>query len=245
MTTDLSAFYFDIRKDALYCDPISSVDPQGLPHRARPPVPLHRDLARADAVLHRRGGLAARAIATARLGASRAVPRRADGLARRRAGREMAQGAAGAPRRHRRAGDRARAASASAPRSRPPRSSTSPTRTCSRRWSTSTSPRSASPRRRRWSKAKARREAFRLTRCAGVAVVCQPRRGPQMRALVENLARRRQRSRISRRHAARRAGAARMGRHAQGGGVSAARRRIPSAALSLGAAHPLRSDRRR
>src|SRR5438105_12361525 len=24
MTTDLSAFYFDIRKDALYCDPISS-----------------------------------------------------------------------------------------------------------------------------------------------------------------------------------------------------------------------------
>ena len=25
MTADLSAFYFDIRKDALYCDPISSV----------------------------------------------------------------------------------------------------------------------------------------------------------------------------------------------------------------------------
>src|SRR6185436_6824001 len=25
MTTELSAFYFDIRKDALYCDPISSV----------------------------------------------------------------------------------------------------------------------------------------------------------------------------------------------------------------------------
>jgi len=25
MTTDLSAFYFDVRKDALYCDPISSV----------------------------------------------------------------------------------------------------------------------------------------------------------------------------------------------------------------------------
>ena len=29
MTGDLSAFYFDIRKDALYCDPPSSVDPQG------------------------------------------------------------------------------------------------------------------------------------------------------------------------------------------------------------------------
>src|SRR5205085_4912389 len=25
LTADLSAFYFDIRKDALYCDPISSV----------------------------------------------------------------------------------------------------------------------------------------------------------------------------------------------------------------------------
>ena len=48
----------------------------------------------------------------------------------------------------------------------------------------------------------------------------QPRRRPQVRALVENLARRRQRSAVSRRHAARRAGAARMGNHAQGRGVS-------------------------
>ena len=40
MTIDLSAFYFDIRKDALYCDPISSADAQGLPHRDRPAVPL-------------------------------------------------------------------------------------------------------------------------------------------------------------------------------------------------------------
>ena len=32
MTVDLSAFYFDIRKDALYCDAaISSPTPQGLP----------------------------------------------------------------------------------------------------------------------------------------------------------------------------------------------------------------------
>jgi isoleucyl-tRNA synthetase len=29
MTSDLSAFYFDIRKDALYCDPISSVKRKG------------------------------------------------------------------------------------------------------------------------------------------------------------------------------------------------------------------------
>ena len=28
MTTDLSAFYFDVRKDALYCDPISEPAPQ-------------------------------------------------------------------------------------------------------------------------------------------------------------------------------------------------------------------------
>ena len=66
MTVDLSAFYFDIRKDALYCDPYSSVTAQGLPDRARPSVPLHRDLARADAVLHGRGSLGCRATATAR-----------------------------------------------------------------------------------------------------------------------------------------------------------------------------------
>ena len=29
MTGDLSAFYFDVRKDALYCDPISSADAAG------------------------------------------------------------------------------------------------------------------------------------------------------------------------------------------------------------------------
>ena len=40
MTVDLSAFYFDIRKDALYCDPISSLTRKRLPHRDRPPVPL-------------------------------------------------------------------------------------------------------------------------------------------------------------------------------------------------------------
>ena len=30
MTVDLSAFYFDIRKDALYCDPYLVGDAQGL-----------------------------------------------------------------------------------------------------------------------------------------------------------------------------------------------------------------------
>ena len=132
MTVDLSAFYFDIRKDALYCDPISSVKRARLPHRARPSVPRHRDLARADAAVHRRGGLAVALSVRGRLGASRAVPGHPGGLARRRAGREMAQGAHRAPRRHRRARDRARRqAHRLLARSRI-RSSTCPTRTCSR-----------------------------------------------------------------------------------------------------------------
>ena len=83
-------------------------------------------------------------------------------MARRRARREVAQGPQRAPRRHRRAGDRARAASASARRSRPTRSCTCPIPTCSRRWSTSTSPRSASPRPRRWSTDEGPADAFRL-----------------------------------------------------------------------------------
>ena len=58
MTVDLSAFYFDIRKDALYCDPYSSQYAQGLPDRARPPVSLHGDLAGADPLLYRRGSVA-------------------------------------------------------------------------------------------------------------------------------------------------------------------------------------------
>ena len=69
MTSDLSAFYFDIRKDALYCEPISSETRKACLTVARSAVPLHRDLARADAVLHRRGSLErahrARRIATA------------------------------------------------------------------------------------------------------------------------------------------------------------------------------------
>ena len=61
MISDLSAFYFDIRKDALYCDPISSVTRKAcltvLDHLFR----CDRDLARADALLSppRRLGLRA------------------------------------------------------------------------------------------------------------------------------------------------------------------------------------------
>ena len=104
-------------------------------------------------------------------------PERARRLARRRAGREMAQGAhwcaASSPARWR---SSART-SASAPRWKRRPSSTSPTPTCSPRWSTSTSPRSASPRPRPWSKARVRRTRSGSTTCSGVAVGCRARRG--------------------------------------------------------------------
>ena len=156
MTIDLSAFYFDIRKDALYCDPISSATRKAaltvIDQLFRctvtwlaPMLCFTAEEAWLRALSGRR-----------RLGASRAVPRGAGGLARRRAGGEMAQGArrcaASSPARWRSSAP----ASASAPRSKPTRSSMSPIRSCSRRWSTSISPRSASPRRRRWSRARAR-----------------------------------------------------------------------------------------
>ena len=57
-TVDLSAFYFDIRKDALYCDAADS------PRRRAARTVLDAlydrlvDLARADAALHDGGGLA-------------------------------------------------------------------------------------------------------------------------------------------------------------------------------------------
>ncbi len=146
-------------------------DAQGRAHRDRPAVPLHRDLARADAVLHRRGGLVRAHAIGRRLGASRAVPRGAGVLARRQARGEMAQGprscAASSPARWRSSAP----ASASAPRSKPIRSCTSPIRSCSRRWSTSTSPRSASPRRRRWSTTRARPTRSGSPDVPGVAVV--------------------------------------------------------------------------
>ena len=53
MTSDLSAFYFDIRKDTLYCDPISSVKRKASLTVIDHLFPLHRDVAGADAVLHR------------------------------------------------------------------------------------------------------------------------------------------------------------------------------------------------
>ena len=63
-------------------------------------------------------------------------------------------------------------------------------------------------------------DAFRLDDVRGVAVVPVARAWKKMRALVENLRKRRRRSDVSRRYAARRAGFARMGRAAQGGGIA-------------------------
>ena len=247
MTVDLSAFYFDIRKDALYCDPYSSVTRKAcltvLDHLFRCTVTwlapmlcftaeeawLARDPAR-------------------RLGPSRAVSRGAGRVARRSAGRQMAQGAQCAPRGDRRARDRTRAQT-------------------HRLFARSASDRVCRRRRlfaavvdvdlaeicitsaARWSKATGPADAFRLADVAGVAVVPRPRRRTQMRALVEDLTGRRPRSAISRRDAARCAGAARMGRHAQsggvGGGVAEAARGKAGPLHRLGAAERIRSDHRR
>ena len=58
---DLSAFYFDIRKDVLYCDGRQR-EAQCLSHRARPAVPRAGPLCRAGAGVHRRGSGGRRAI---------------------------------------------------------------------------------------------------------------------------------------------------------------------------------------
>ena len=121
-------------------------DAQGLPHRARSSVPLHGHLARADAVLHRGGILGCRAMApTPKSVHLETVPRSAGGLARRQAGRQVAQGPHRAPRRHRRARRSSARKNASAPRSKRIRLFWFQTKTCSRRSSTSIWPRSALP----------------------------------------------------------------------------------------------------
>ena len=85
-------------------------DAQGLPHRARPSVPLHGDLARADALLHRRGSLA---LALRRRRRARCIwkssPRCRPPGATTALAEKWRKVRDRAPRRHRRAGDRARA----------------------------------------------------------------------------------------------------------------------------------------
>ena len=55
---DLSAFFFDIRKDSLYCDAPSSLEAPRLPDRARLTFHALVRWMSADPVLHHRGGLA-------------------------------------------------------------------------------------------------------------------------------------------------------------------------------------------
>jgi isoleucyl-tRNA synthetase len=182
--------------------PLHVGDAQGLPHSARSSVPRHRDVAGADALLHRRGSMAgARSGGT--VGASARLHVRAAILARRRFGRAMAQVAQHPPRRHR----RARA------------------RTCSethRLLARSGADRLYCRHRlvRRRGRCRSRRAVHHLggdpgrgrgtgngvpaRRCARRCGGAAPRRGQEMRALLENLARGRRRSEISRRHAARR-----------------------------------------
>ena len=155
MTTDLSAFYFDVRKDALYCDPISS-------QTRKAALTVIDQLFRCTVIW-----LAPMLCFTAEEAwcerIARTTPRCISSCSRRcrhpgattssrRNGARCGSCAASSPARWRSSAP----ASASAPRSKPIRSCTSPIRNCSRRWSTSISPRSASPRRRRWRTAKAR-----------------------------------------------------------------------------------------
>ena len=104
----------------------------GLPHRARSSVPLHGDLACADAVLHRRGGVArARSRPRRRCTSKLSRPCRRPGATTRwrRSGGSCATCAASSPARSNSSGR----PSASAPRSKPRRSSMSPTRSFSAR----------------------------------------------------------------------------------------------------------------
>ena len=112
---DLSAFYFDIRKDAIYCDAPEGAAPARRAHGDGRAVLLPDRVARADHLLHRRRGVAAAAQGRAgRRGRQRASaalsdhPRRAGSIRRwARSGRRCARCAASSPAR----------SSSSAPRS--------------------------------------------------------------------------------------------------------------------------------
>ena len=222
MTADLSAFYFDIRKDALYCDPYSSTTRKAcltvLDHLFRCTVTWLAPMLCFTA----EESWAARYGAGDEIRASRIVPRRAGRLARRQARRQVAQGARSAPRRHRRARDRARAeAHRLVARSAPDRARLR--RRLVRGGRRYRSRRSLHHLGGDLGEGRAARRRLQSARCTGRRRHPQSRRRHQMRALVENPHHHRRRSGISGRLAARRQGAARMGNHAQGGGVDARR----------------------
>ena len=236
MTSDLSAFYFDIRKDALYCDPASSMTRKACLDRARSPVPLHGDLARAHALLHRRGGLA---LALRRRAPNRCISKlfpevpaswRDDKLAEKwrkvRTVRRVVTGALEIERAQKRIGSSLEAhpiVHVSDEALFEAVADVDLAEICITSAATLV-------------KDDAPADAFRLPGRCRRRRGAQPRRGHQVRALVEGAHHHRRRSRVSRRFAARRPGAARMGNPAQGGGVN-------GRALPLRPAHPPRRHR--
>ena len=189
MTNDLSAFYFDIRKDALYCDPISSPTRRAcltvLDHLFRctvtwlaPMLPFTAEeawLARSAAISldHSFGSQASAEQHAFRVGASRIISRCARFLARRRTGGEMAQGAACAPCRDRRNRDRTGAQAHRLLAGGRSARATCTTPTCLPRSSMSISRRLRSRRRRLLVEGDGPPNAFRLDDVAGVAVEVQ------------------------------------------------------------------------
>ena len=85
---DLSAFFFDIRKDSLYCDAPTAAEAARLPDRARHRLPGAGALDEPDPLLHRRGGLAD-ALSGRRLGPPARMARDRSRLAGRGARRQM------------------------------------------------------------------------------------------------------------------------------------------------------------
>ena len=73
MNAELSAFYFDIRKDALYCEPYSSVKRRAA-LTVIDEIFSARRVAGADPFVHRRGGLARPRARSRGFGASRNLP---------------------------------------------------------------------------------------------------------------------------------------------------------------------------
>ena len=211
MNADLSAFYFDIRKDALYCDPPSSAQAARRAGGDRPYLPRRHAMAGADPRLHLRGGVG---IARRRTRSSvhlEQFPDDSRAMARRSARRQMGEDPPPALGRDRRDRDRPRQQGDRLVAGGAPARLHRRRRAARARSMASISPKSASPRISRSSLRRQRRtDAFRLPDTPGVAVVVERARGHQMRAFVEIFRSRDRRSGISRRDAARRRGAARI-----------------------------------
>jgi len=101
MNIELSAFYFDIRKDTLYCDPLSSTRRKASLSVLDTLFECLTGLVGAHPRLHHGRGLAGTAQGRGGFGASAALPRPAGCLATARARSPLAQGARRAPRGHR------------------------------------------------------------------------------------------------------------------------------------------------